>query len=218
MARRRRFSEEGFGETVQALMDELGVTYRQLATRTGLSAGYLTHLVHGTRPVPSNDVVATLAKALEVEPEHFREYRLRMITERLEAMPALIDQLYRQLSRQGNAYRRKRCDPCFRTERSRPATRVCGTSSTPSTSPRRAVPARPASTGETVRKSSSTSPAATSEPNIEGPASVKTIEQARLRRTSIAAARSTESASLTATTSVAPGRAARRREAGPSMF
>jgi transcriptional regulator with XRE-family HTH domain len=99
MAKRRRFSEEGFGETVQRLMDELGITYRQLAARTNLSAGYLNHLVHGNRPVPSNDVVATLAKALEVEPEHFREYRLRMITERLEAMPALIDRLYRQLSR-----------------------------------------------------------------------------------------------------------------------
>ncbi|HEY1565343.1 MAG TPA: helix-turn-helix transcriptional regulator [Gaiellaceae bacterium] len=99
MAKRRRFSEDGFGETVQRLMDEAGVTYRQLASRTGLSAGYLNHLVHGNRPVPSNDVVATLAKALEVEPEHFREYRLRAITERLEAMPALIDRLYRQLHR-----------------------------------------------------------------------------------------------------------------------
>ena len=57
MAKRRRFSEEGFGETVQRLMDEHGVTYRQLAARTGLSAGYLNHLVHGNRPVPSNDVV-----------------------------------------------------------------------------------------------------------------------------------------------------------------
>jgi transcriptional regulator with XRE-family HTH domain len=101
MAKRRRFSEKGFGETIQLLMDELGVTYRQLAARTGLSAGYLNHLVHGNRPVPSNDVVATLAKALDVEPEHFREYRLRMITERLEAMPALIDRLYRQLNRRG---------------------------------------------------------------------------------------------------------------------
>jgi transcriptional regulator with XRE-family HTH domain len=99
MAKRRRFSEEGFGETVQGLMDDQGVTYRQLASRTGLSAGYLNHLVHGNRPVPSNDVVATLAGALEVEPEHFREYRLRVITDRLEAMPALIDRLYRQLNR-----------------------------------------------------------------------------------------------------------------------
>jgi transcriptional regulator with XRE-family HTH domain len=97
MARRRRFSEEGFGATVENLMNEAGVTYRELATRTGLSAGYLNHLVHGNRPVPSNDVVKTLADALEVEPEHFREYRLRVITDRLEQMPELIDRLYKRL-------------------------------------------------------------------------------------------------------------------------
>jgi transcriptional regulator with XRE-family HTH domain len=97
VAKRRRFSEEPFGATVERLMDEQGVTYRQLASRTGLSAGYLNHLVHGNRPVPSNDVVKTLAGALEVEPEHFREFRLRTITERLEAMPELIDRLYKRL-------------------------------------------------------------------------------------------------------------------------
>jgi hypothetical protein len=41
--------------------------------------------------------MATLADALGVEPEHFREYRLRVITERLEQMPELIDRLYRRL-------------------------------------------------------------------------------------------------------------------------
>ena len=97
MARRRRFSEEPFGETMESLMAESGVTYRELAARTSLSAGYLNHLVHGNRPVPSNDVVQTLAGALGVEPEHFREYRLRVITDRLEAMPELIDRLYRRL-------------------------------------------------------------------------------------------------------------------------
>ena len=55
--------------------------------------------MHGNRPVPSNDVVETLAEALDVEPEYFREYRLRVITEKLEAMPDLVDRLYRQLNR-----------------------------------------------------------------------------------------------------------------------
>ena len=97
MARRRRFSEERFGPTIEQLMVDAGVTYRELAARSGLSAGYLNHLVHGNRPVPSNDVVTTLAEALGVEPEHFREYRLRVITERLEEMPDLIDRLYKRL-------------------------------------------------------------------------------------------------------------------------
>jgi len=97
VARRKRFSEESFGPTVERLMGDTGVTYRELASRTSLSAGYLNHLVHGNRPVPSNDVVETLAGALGVEPEHFREYRLRVITDRLEAMPELIDRLYKRL-------------------------------------------------------------------------------------------------------------------------
>jgi len=78
-------------------MAERRTTFRALGERTGLSAGYLNHLVHGNRPVPSNDVMAKLAKALRVEPEHFREYRIRTITDRLETMPDLVDRLYRRL-------------------------------------------------------------------------------------------------------------------------
>jgi transcriptional regulator with XRE-family HTH domain len=80
-------------------MQEKGVTYRALADQTTLSAGYLNHLVHGNRPVPADEIVRKLAKALGVEPEHFREYRLRLITQKLEQMPELIDRLYRRLER-----------------------------------------------------------------------------------------------------------------------
>ncbi len=97
MARKRRYSEEAFGPTVERLMNETGLTYRALADKTKLSAGYLNHLVHGNRPVPSNDVVETLADALGVDADHFREYRIRMITDKLEAMPELIDRLYKRL-------------------------------------------------------------------------------------------------------------------------
>ena len=96
MARRRKFSDEPFGPTIERLMTESGITYRGLAAKAKLSAGYLNHLVHGNRPVPSNDVIRTLAAALGVEAEHFREYRLRVITERLEQMPDVIDRLYRR--------------------------------------------------------------------------------------------------------------------------
>ena len=97
MPRRRRYSSEPFGPTIERLMNEGGITYRALAAKTGLSAGYLNHLVHGNRPVPSNEVIEQLADALDVDPDHFREYRVRVITERLEAMPEMIDRLYRRL-------------------------------------------------------------------------------------------------------------------------
>jgi transcriptional regulator with XRE-family HTH domain len=98
MAKRRRYSPEPFGTAVERLMNETATTYRGLAAKTGLSAGYLNHLVHGNRPVPSNEVVERLAGALGVEPDHFREYRLRAITSQLEGMPDLVDRLYRRLA------------------------------------------------------------------------------------------------------------------------
>jgi len=98
MTRRKKYSEEPFGPTIEHLMAETGLTYRGLAAKTQLSAGYLNHLVHGNRPVPSKSVVERLAAALVVEAEHFREYRLRVINDRLEAMPDLIDRLYKRLN------------------------------------------------------------------------------------------------------------------------
>jgi transcriptional regulator with XRE-family HTH domain len=98
MPRRRKFSSEPFGPTLERLMNDTGVTYRGLAETADLSAGYLNHIVHGNRPVPADDVIERIAAALGVEPEHFREYRLRRITQRLEQMPELIDRLYRRLT------------------------------------------------------------------------------------------------------------------------
>jgi transcriptional regulator with XRE-family HTH domain len=98
MAKRRRFSAEPFGDAIERLMNETGVTYRGLAAKTDLSAGYLNHLVHGNRPVPSNDVIERLAAALDVEPDHFREYRLRVITDKLERMPEMVDRLYKRFA------------------------------------------------------------------------------------------------------------------------
>src|SRR3954451_16060924 len=98
MAKRPKYSSEPFGTAVERLMNESATTYRGLAAKTGLSAGYLNHLVHGNRPVPSNEVVERLANALGVGPDHFREYRLRTITTQLEAMPDLVDRLYRRLA------------------------------------------------------------------------------------------------------------------------
>ena len=98
MAKRRRYSDEHLGPTIEQLMVETGTTYRGLADKADLSAGYLNHIVHGNRPVPSNEVLARIATALDVEPEHFREYRIRVITEKLEEMPELIDRLYKRLA------------------------------------------------------------------------------------------------------------------------
>ena len=98
MAKRRAYSDEALGPTMERLMAETGLTYRALADKTQLSAGYLNHIVHGNRPVPSNEVVERLAKALGVDADHFREYRLRAVVERLEESPELADRLYKRFA------------------------------------------------------------------------------------------------------------------------
>jgi transcriptional regulator with XRE-family HTH domain len=83
-----------FPVALKGLMEERHLSYRQLAYKTKLSAGYLNHLTKGTRPVPTDAVIRTIATALHVEPDFFLEYRLRQVVGFLEGSTQLIDALY----------------------------------------------------------------------------------------------------------------------------
>ena len=91
---KNRFSQEKFPLALKGLMEERHLSYRQLAYKTKLSAGYLNHLTKGTRPVPADPVLAVLAEGLCVEPDFFVEYRLRQVAGVLDDAPALADKLY----------------------------------------------------------------------------------------------------------------------------
>jgi len=91
---KNRFSQERFPLALKGLMEERHLSYRQLAYKTKLSAGYLNHLTKGTRPVPADPVLAVLAEALCVEPDFFVEYRLRQVAGVLDEAPLLADKLY----------------------------------------------------------------------------------------------------------------------------
>ena len=91
---KNRFSQERFPLALKGLMDERHLSYRQLAYKTKLSAGYLNHLTKGTRPVPADPVIAVIAEALCVEPDFFLEFRLRQVACVLDQSPALADKLY----------------------------------------------------------------------------------------------------------------------------
>lgn len=83
-----------FPEALRELMQLRTISYRRLATRTKLSAGYLNHLACGSRPVPADAVIKTIARALRVKPEHFFEYRQRGLEQVLYKSPKLADRLY----------------------------------------------------------------------------------------------------------------------------
>ncbi len=96
-AKKRIYANEPLGAAIERLMAETGITYRALADKTSLSAGYLNHIVHGNRRVPSTEVITRIGKALGVKPDYFREVRVRIIIEKLEETPALVDRLYKRL-------------------------------------------------------------------------------------------------------------------------
>jgi transcriptional regulator with XRE-family HTH domain len=84
---------------LKGLMEERHLSYRQLAYKTQLSAGYLNHLTKGTRPVPADSVIAVIARALCVEPDYFLEIRLRQVARVLARAPELTDRLFGVLLR-----------------------------------------------------------------------------------------------------------------------
>jgi transcriptional regulator with XRE-family HTH domain len=88
-----RHSSEPFGKTLLQLRAERGFSYRQLAYMTGLSAGYLSHLEKGKRS-PGDEVLAQLARVLHVEPDFFKEYRLRLVLRQLDTLPELLASVY----------------------------------------------------------------------------------------------------------------------------
>ena len=90
-------ASEPFGPAIEKLMNEKNVSYRAMAEKTGLSAGYLNHLVHGNRPVPANSVMEKVAKSLGVKADRFREYRVRRISDYLAKKPDMVDKLYKDL-------------------------------------------------------------------------------------------------------------------------
>jgi transcriptional regulator with XRE-family HTH domain len=87
-------SQSLFPDALRQLLELRKISYRRLATRTKLSAGYLNHLACGTRPVPSDSVIRGIARALRVKPEYFFEYRQRGLERALYKSPDLTDALY----------------------------------------------------------------------------------------------------------------------------
>ena len=82
-------STKPFGETLRALMDARGITYRELAEETrlvdgkGMTHAYINMLVKG-RDKPSVRAMELIAAACGVQPDYFAEYRLTVAMRELD--------------------------------------------------------------------------------------------------------------------------------------
>ena len=83
-----------FGLELAQLLAERGLTLRALERASGVSHGHLSMVMRGRRGLgspPTDELVERLAAALDVEPDHFADYRRRRA---LEQYPEAIDRLY----------------------------------------------------------------------------------------------------------------------------
>lgn len=85
-----------FGAELERQRRRRGLSYDALAQRSGYSRAYIREVCVGSRGHrPGADTIAALARALELEPDAFRLYRLRVLVERhADQLDALYAELY----------------------------------------------------------------------------------------------------------------------------
>ena len=111
-----RSSTRPFGETLRALMDERGVSYRQLAEATrnldgrGMTHAHINMLANG-HDKPSMRAMELIAHALGVEPDHFAEYRLASAMRELDPTEVGLEQALANLNVRLGAQRARDAQP-----------------------------------------------------------------------------------------------------------
>ena len=105
-------SDMPFGEALRALMDERGLTFRGLAERTreldgkGMTHAHLNMLANG-HDKPSLRAMELIARACEVRPDYFAEYRLAVAMRELDPTEVGLERALQNL----NARMRERRTP-----------------------------------------------------------------------------------------------------------
>lgn len=71
------FTEKDFADALLELKQKSGLSYMQIAIRTGLSDTYLVNIVKRKNLAPKNENIEKIAKVFNKKPEYFKEYRTR---------------------------------------------------------------------------------------------------------------------------------------------
>jgi transcriptional regulator with XRE-family HTH domain len=106
-----RFSNQPFGDALRELMNDLGLTYRELAQQTrGLDGKGMTHahinMLANGHDRPSTRAMELIARACGVEPDYFAEYRLTQAMRELDPDEVGFQQALENLNARLGARRR----------------------------------------------------------------------------------------------------------------
>src|SRR5436190_7732429 len=104
-------STKPFGEALRTLMEEGGLSYRELAERTraldgrGMTHAHINMLVNG-HDKPSMRAMELVARSCGLEPEYFAEYRLAAAMRELDPTEVGLEQALENLNARLGARRR----------------------------------------------------------------------------------------------------------------
>lgn len=96
-------SNRPFGESLRALMEERGFSYRGLALKTreldgrGMTHAHINMLAKG-HDRPSMRAMELIAEACDVEPDYFAEYRLALAMRELDPTEVGLEQALENLN------------------------------------------------------------------------------------------------------------------------
>jgi transcriptional regulator with XRE-family HTH domain len=106
-----RVSNKPFGDALRELMNDRGLTYRELAQRTrrldgkGMTHAHINMLANG-HDRPSTRAMELIAEACGVEPGYFAEYRLGLAMRELDPEEVGFEQALENLNARLGARRR----------------------------------------------------------------------------------------------------------------
>jgi transcriptional regulator with XRE-family HTH domain len=83
-----------FGEAVDELRVEAGLSYDRFSLAVRIANSYLYNIINRRhKSAPKNEVIEKIATFFHLEPEYFFEYRLRKHLEILDKNPELLDKI-----------------------------------------------------------------------------------------------------------------------------
>ncbi|MHB1252797.1 MAG: helix-turn-helix domain-containing protein [Candidatus Humimicrobiaceae bacterium] len=77
------YTNKDFSYALKELMDDKKWSYNQLSYRCELSGQYLNQLVNKKSLPPKDENIRKIARAFNLEPEYFKEYRNRRLSEKM---------------------------------------------------------------------------------------------------------------------------------------
>ena len=91
---------KNFGDAVDELRMEAGLSYDRMSLEIGIAQSYLYHIINRRKAsAPKDEYIEKIAEFFHITPYYFYEYRLRRIEDFIDVNRKFLDHCLRQAKR-----------------------------------------------------------------------------------------------------------------------